>query len=106
MTGGVLSLKRASMHVVDADIICQGHTHSPVEMPIVRERLTKTGKIIFEEGSLLNLPSYKNKSTSGNSWESRVGMPPKPIGAYWLRIGIELIKTGERIVVFDISRAK
>ena len=55
------------------------------------------------------MPSYKDEYQDGYSvnpnWSIEKGMPPKPVGAVWLRISFGKGEDRDRLV-YEVERAK
>lgn len=81
VTRGVLKVNRRAVYLPDADIVVGAHIHTAWTMPVTRLRLSQSGKEYRDEQEHIQIPSYKVRG----DWEKMKEMPPKPIGAYWLR---------------------
>lgn len=87
MSHGTLNVRRMASWLPDADIVATGHTHSTFYVPISRCRLKKNGEIENDEQHHVNCGTYKDESGDRyGGWSVEKGMPPKPVGAVWLRI--------------------
>ena len=70
----------------EADIYCFGHTHDAWHNTIHRIRLDHNGKPVQRQADVVKTPSYKDEYGDGmGGWSVERRMPPKPLGAYWLR---------------------
>lgn len=87
VTADMIQHQRRAVYLPDADIICSGHTHDQWVREFARVRLEKSGKIWHDIQTHIKLPSYKDEYKDGyGGWAvASKGMPPKPIGAWWLR---------------------
>jgi hypothetical protein len=95
-TRGVLDINRMAVFLPDADIVHLGHSHSPMTVPIARERLTQGGRIEHDLSWWVRTPSYKNEYGDGaGGWSVEKGHPPKPLGCVWLRFYLD----GDRVRV-------
>lgn len=104
VTRGVIQTNRRSVYVPDANIICSGHIHNEFTVPIQRIRVTQSGRVYQDEQMHIQIPSYKDSYRDGYSygeWSIERGMPPKPVGAIWLK----MFYRKERLV-YEIERAK
>ena len=104
VTRGVIQTNRRAVYVPDADIVVSGHTHNEWVVPIQRVRVSQYGKVYQDEQTHIQVPSYKDSYKDGYSygeWSIERGMPPKPVGAIWLKLFIRKDK-----MVFEVERAK
>jgi len=85
VTKGVINTNRRAVFLPDADIVVSGHTHHGWNMPVARIQLSQAGKEFQSEQLHIQIPGYHKRG----DWEKRKGMPPKPMGAYWLRFTVE-----------------
>lgn len=70
----------------DADIYCFGHTHDAWHNTLHKIGLDHLGKPTQRVVDVVKTPSYKDEYGDGNGgWSVERRMPPKPLGAYWLR---------------------
>ena len=70
----------------DADIIVTGHSHNEWVFPITRLRLTQKGTAYKDRQTHIKIPTYKDDYGDGSAgWVIERGMPPKPIGAFWIK---------------------
>jgi hypothetical protein len=88
VTLGLIADSRRRMYV-DADILIGGHNHNEWLANRVRETITERGVVKHKSIVSLNIPSYKDEMRDGTGWAYEVGMPPKPVGAYWLIFKVE-----------------
>lgn len=84
VTLGLIADSRRRLYVTDADIIAGGHNHNEWIATRAKETVTNNGNIKNKSVVSVNLPSYKDEMKDGTGWAYEVGMPPKPLGAYWL----------------------
>lgn len=86
VTADMIQHQRRSVYLPDADIILSGHTHDQWCREVARLRLTSNGAIRHDIQTHIKIPSYKEEYKDGyKGWHATKGLPPKPIGAYWLR---------------------
>lgn len=97
VTRGTIQSARQAVYLPDADIVVNGHTHDAWVLPIARERLSRSGKVSRDLVHYVRTPGYKDGYGTGEKgFEVEKWMPPKPLGAIWLRFyyqekrGIEL----------------
>lgn len=87
VTRGSIQTSRMAVFLADADLVWTGHTHDSWTMPIARVRLNQdcTGVEHIRQEHI-RTSGYKEDFRDGyGGWHIERGMPPKPIGAKWLR---------------------
>jgi hypothetical protein len=102
VTKGVIQSQRQAVMFPDADIVVSGHVHENYTISYGRERLTDQGRIKIEDQWHLRTPTYKDEYKDGyGGWHIETGKPPKPIGAYWLKVDVSSTS-----IHFDFLKAK
>jgi hypothetical protein len=86
VTRGVIQTNRMSVYLPDAEIVVSGHTHDSWVVPVARSRLNINGKATIDRQTHVRIPGYKDEFSGGDGWHNHRGGPPKPNGAYWLRV--------------------
>lgn len=86
VTRGVIQTNRMGVYLPDAQVVVSGHTHDSWVMPVSRSRLNRSGKTYLDRQTHIRIPGYKDEFTGGDGWHNHRGGPPKPNGAYWLRL--------------------
>jgi hypothetical protein len=87
VTRGVIQTNRQSVYVSDADIIATGHVHESWQVAVQRIRLNGSDKVVHERQTHVKIAGYKEEYEDGyGGWHIETGKPPKPTGAWWLRI--------------------
>lgn len=86
VTRGVIQTNRMSVYLPDADIVVSGHTHDSWVVPVARSRITNSGATFIDRQTHVRIPGYKDEFSGGDGWHNHRGGPPKPNGAYWLRV--------------------
>lgn len=105
VTGGIIDSFRQAAYYRDADIYLSGHTHDSFAREIETERFNAhTGQTKLTVHTQIKCPSYKKSYKDGwGGWETaKMGMPPKPIGAYWLRFYYE---SDPEAVCYEVIKA-
>ena len=106
VTKGTIQTNRMAVYLPDADFVVTGHTHNQWWFPISRVRLSDSGKVFHDEQLHIKCPSYKDEYRDGEGgWNIERGAPPKPIGAFWLRLWCEAELNSYRIES-EITRAR
>ena len=107
-TKNVGQVARHAYTFPDAHICVTGHCHNSWSMTYARARL-KGYKVYQDEQLHIAVPSYKDEYQDGYSvnpnWSIEKGMPPKPVGAVWLRISFGKGEDRDRLV-YEVERAK
>ena len=102
VTKGTIQSQRQAVYFPDADIVISGHVHEQYTICHVREKLHDDGLITLKEQWHVRMPTYKDEYKDGyGGWHIETGKPPKPIGAYWLKV--EVNKSG---LSYDFLNAK
>jgi hypothetical protein len=103
VTKGLIQSQRQAVYLPDADIVVSGHVHEQYTIPFTRERLRQSGEIHLEEQWHVRTPTYKDEYKDGHSgYHIENGRPPKPIGAYWLKVSV----IANKRIHFDFLQAK
>lgn len=86
VTKGVIQTNRRAVYLPDPHIVITGHIHESWKLDLVRFRLGRN-KTYHDVQTHLCIPTYKEEFKDGfDGWHVERGAPPKPIGAYWLRL--------------------
>lgn len=103
VTADMIQHQRRAVYLPDADIVISGHTHDSWIREMARVRLTSAGVPRQDIQTHLKIPSYKEEYKDGYSgWHATKGLPPKPVGAYWIKFTYQAA-IGR--VVYDIIKA-
>ena len=109
MTHGVLDTRRHASIYPDADMVITGHSHHHWVVPIARERLRQfAGKseVTIDEQLHVRIGTYKNEHGDGfGGWAIEKGLPPKGLGAVWMRLHIAG-KQGDYRLAAEVTRAQ
>lgn len=106
VTDDMIQHQRRAVYLPDADIVISGHTHGSFIRELARVRFdARTGHIRHDIQTHIKIPSYKDEYKDGyGGWATASkGMPPKPIGAWWLRFWWD---RGRHKVSYDVIRAQ
>lgn len=110
VTKGVIQSQRQAVFLPDADIIVSGHVHEQYLMAYTQERLSQRGNISLKEQWHVRTPTYKDEYKDGSGgWHIETGKPPKPIGAWWLKVNVGRIYKKRRDSIhisYDFIKAK
>jgi len=87
ISADMIQSTRRMLYIPEADIIAHGHTHDKWVREFARKRVSSRGAIYHDVQTHIKLPSYKDDYSDGyGGWAAaKKGMPPKPLGAWWLR---------------------
>ena len=109
MTHGVLDTRRHASIYPDADMVITGHSHHHWVVPIARERIRQfSGKaeVTIDEQLHVRIGTYKDEHGDGfGGWSVEKGLPPKGLGAVWMRLHIAG-KQGEYRLAAEVTRAQ
>lgn len=103
VTRDVIQTARQMVYL-DADFMVSGHTHDQFHLPISRERLDQSGKPVLNDVNHIKCGGYKDEFSPGIGWANEKGLPPKPLGAYWLRFYCKSSRT-RYVILHDLIRA-
>lgn len=86
VTKGVIDTARQAVYLPDADFVINGHNHNAYVVPVARERISQSNKMLQDTAWHIRVPGYKNDYHDGKGgWAVERGMPPKPRGCAWIR---------------------
>ena len=107
-TRGIGTTAKKAQYLPDANIVISGHIHESWRIDLARQRLSTQNKTYIDEQTHVLIPTYKEEFGDGSvGWHSERGAPPKPIGAYWLRIYVPRVFKGDnKHLLYQIIRAK
>ena len=109
VTKGVIQSYRQSQFYPDADIVISGHVHEQYLMSYMQERLKDDGSIKLKEQWHVRMPTYKDEYKDGHSgWHVENGRPPKPLGAWWLKVNYHRIQKNNKTsfkLTYDFIKA-
>jgi len=90
VTRGVIQTNRMAVIYPQAHIIASGHTHDHWVVEIAREKLYKSGRVGMDTVTHVRCGTYKDEYGDGfGGWHVERGMPPKGLGAAWLRFFVK-----------------
>lgn len=104
VTKGVIQSQRQAVMFPDADIVVSGHVHENYTISYGRERMMDSGRVVLSDQWHVRTPTYKDEYKDGYAgWHIETGKPPKPLGAYWLKVEMNC---GDGSIHFDFLKAK
>lgn len=90
VTKGVIKTNRRATYLPDADIVVSGHIHESWYLEIPRFRLSSGHKLYKDTQYHVQIPTYKDEMETGaEGWANEREMPPKPLGAWWMRFYLQ-----------------
>jgi hypothetical protein len=101
VTKDTIQANRQMVFLDGVHFLVSGHTHDSWNMTYVREGLTNNGRPYRRDVECLKLGTYKDEYSAGQGWAVKKGMPPKPLGSWWLRF---FCKQGQ--IQYEVVRAK
>lgn len=82
-----IQAQRQNAYVEGADIMFSGHTHDRWAREFCKVGLTQDGEVFQRSLWYVKSASYKNDyNEGGGGWHVETGKPPKPLGAWWLKM--------------------
>jgi hypothetical protein len=110
VTKGVIQSQRQAVYLPDADIVVSGHVHEQYLIAHTQERLSHQGQVYLTDQWHVRTPTYKDEYKDGSyGWHVETGKPPKPLGAWWLKINYDRDQTngGDTVHLhYDFIKAK
>ena len=86
VTKGMIGTNRNAAMVDGADILVYGHVHEYWNIKIPKYRLKNSKAVEHYEQRHIQVSTYKDEINTGAAgWANEKGMPPKPLGGYWLK---------------------
>jgi hypothetical protein len=108
MSHGSLAVRRDAAIYPDANLVLNGHTHTHYIVPIAQERVRQflgKAEVVLDEQIHVRIGSYKRSHGDGfGGWELEKGLPPKPVGAVWMRLHIAGTQKDYRLAA-EVTRA-
>lgn len=84
---GLTKIDKRSSIIPDAHIVISGHLHQSSYFPVARYRVNDQGQEYVDSQLHLQVPSYKEDFLGGSGWSVEKELGPKPVGAWWLKLG-------------------
>lgn len=107
VTKGVLQSYRRAVYMPDPDVIISGHVHEQYIFPIEQLRICDRNTVKRRTQYHVRIPTYKDEyKDCYGGWQIERGMPPKPIGAWWMKVTVRRQrsgKEGQADTYFDID---
>lgn len=103
VTKGTIQANRRAVYLPDADIVLSGHIHESYYIEYEKERLNQNMVPVIDHQYHLSIPTYKEEYLVGEGFHREKGSPPKPLGAWWLRV---YYRGSKDTLDFDFIRAK
>jgi len=97
VTQGAIQGQRAAAKIEGADLYVSGHVHESWHME--RQKYTLDGQCneTVKTVDQICVPTYKDEAlTEGRGFHHEKGRPPKPLGAWWLRIWLDREQRSDR----------
>ena len=111
VTKGAIRHQRKQASIHGADIIWQGHIHELQEDTSVVETLdhhVRTGyRVKLQEVTHIRTSTYKEEYGDGTKgWHVERDAPPKPLGGYWLTLGLDYTNVGRVAKYMEVVKTK
>ena len=82
-----IQAQRQNAYIEGADIMWSGHTHDRWCREFAKVGMTQDGEVFQRSLWYVKSGSYKNEyGTGAGGWHIETGKPPKPLGAWWLKL--------------------
>jgi hypothetical protein len=82
-----IQAQRQNAYIEGADIMFSGHVHERWAREFVKVGLTQDGEVFSRSSWYVKSATYKSEYGSGSGgWHVETGKPPKPLGAWWLKM--------------------
>ena len=92
MSFDTLRVRRIASFVNGADVVVSGHVHERWALEIAQEQPTAANgcyDLRHRSQWHVRTGTYKDEYRDGRGgWHIERGAPPKPLGAYWMRVGM------------------
>jgi hypothetical protein len=87
VTQDTIQAQRQNAYVDGADIMLSGHVHQRWLQENMKIYLDSFGEVKQRSSWYVKSSSYKEEYSSGaGGWHVGTGKPPKPLGAWWLKL--------------------
>jgi len=103
VTKGTIQSNRRRAMLRDYDLEWMGHIHESWVHRDVVEGLASSGRPMYQDVFSLRTPGYKDEWSGGNGWHVERGAPPKPIGAWWMKLEW-CFRLGRLVPTFEEAR--
>jgi hypothetical protein len=95
VTSDTIQAQRQRAYIDGADIMWSGHVHDMWAKQDMKTLITQEGRVVHRPVWYIKSPTYKDEYADGSGgWHIQTGKPPKPLGAWWLRLSMGK-KTGD-----------
>jgi hypothetical protein len=82
---GLHKWRDRALMVPDASVVLSGHIHEATYHEAIRWHVDGRGKLTRSTQYHVQTPTYKDEfGKIGQGWVDTKGMPPKPLGAWWM----------------------
>lgn len=101
VTQDTIQAQRQNAYVDGADIMLSGHVHQRWCQENMKIHLDSSGEVKQRSSWYVKTATYKEEYGSGvGGWHVGTGKPPKPLGAWWLKLTYDLysVKKQRRVV--------
>ncbi len=93
VTKGILDVDRQAAYLPDADVVCNGHTHTAYWTSVMRQLLNHNGNEEMRVSHFIRTPGYTRPMGARTGFYAERNPTPKPVGAIWMRV----FYAGERL---------
>lgn len=104
MTKGTLRVVRTAAYVPDAHVIVEGHIHELWMMTLARHRNNDAGRQHHDVQYHISCSTYKQEAVLEGGFHTERQRPPKPLGAWWMRMTYDKHAPGGVALTFEMAQ--
>ena len=94
VTQDTIQAQRQNAYIDGADIMLSGHVHQRWLQENTKLYIDPLGEVKHRSSWYVKASTYKEEYGSGvGGWHVGTGKPPKPLGAWWLKLTLDRYKT-------------
>lgn len=87
VTADNIQAQRQNAYIEGADIMLSGHVHERWAREFMKVGITQDGEVFQRSAWYVKSGTYKCEYGDGSGgWHIETGKPPKPLGAWWLKM--------------------
>lgn len=105
VTQDTIQAQRQNAYIEGADIMLSGHVHQRWLQENIKQYIDNHGETKQRSAWYVKAATYKEEYGCGaGGWHVGTGKPPKPLGAWWLKLTYDMyVKKGQRRVVTHVE---
>ena len=101
VTQDTIQAQRQNAYIEGADIMLSGHVHQRWLQENIKQYIDNFGEAKQRSAWYVKAATYKEEYGSGvGGWHVGTGKPPKPLGAWWLKLTYDMytVKKQRRVM--------